>query len=126
MRPPPGWDNNQPYPDYDWNNEDNGAQGTTPATPVVPTSPPTTAETHPTFQPRPPTPPTKDTLIIGNNTPPQVPDPYEVKPTLAPVSLPYHSIEESEERPIIFPSSSKYVHLPNQEVRSEPIDVRRR
>jgi len=44
-----------------------------------------------------------------------------------PSPSPNHSIEASEERPIVFPSSSKYIRSPSQEeVPSTPIDVRRR
>ncbi|XP_017085556.1 WAS/WASL-interacting protein family member 1 [Drosophila eugracilis] len=135
---PPEWNNNQRFPDEpdandpneNWNNPNNEAN-TTPVVPTTTTTTPKPAETHPTIQPLPPTQPTKDTLIIGTNrpplVPPQNPDPTPTYPNWpVPQPIPNHSIELSEERAIIFPSSSKYIHAPNQEIPSQPIDVRRK
>ncbi|XP_016961495.1 basic proline-rich protein [Drosophila biarmipes] len=148
--PPPEWNNNQPDPNTNWDdpNDDNDDDeytttrtppivptSTTQIAPIVQTTTPRPAETHPTYQPRPPTQPTKDTLIIGTNrpplVPPQNPDPptplYPTWPVPQPTPSPIHSIEASEERVIVFPSSSKYIRSPSQEeVPSVPIDVRRR
>ncbi|XP_017122819.1 basic salivary proline-rich protein 3 [Drosophila elegans] len=132
MRPSTEWDENQqqPFPDQP---EPNVSTPRTPAIPMpdVQSTTPRTAETQPTIQPRPPpTQPTKDTLIVGTNRPPLVPHQnpdtptYPTWPTPQPLPNPLDKLPEQDA--IIFPSSSRYVHLPNQDVPSQPIDVRRR
>ncbi|XP_001357549.4 basic salivary proline-rich protein 3 [Drosophila pseudoobscura] len=139
MNPPtgPGWDNNssnnyQPDPSdpfTNWNNP-NGGESPTPPPPIV-TSPttPKPSEVGPTFQPRPPAQTTKSTLIVGTNRPPLGPlQPTAVPlPTARPSPKPsLHSIEDSQQRDVIFPSSSRYIHRPpSQEIHAENIDVRR-
>ncbi|EDW98875.2 basic proline-rich protein [Drosophila yakuba] len=136
------WDNYPRFPDQpdpndtNPNVDPNNESSTTPQTPVpepsFPATTPKPAATFPTIQPRPPAQPTKDTLIIGNNRPPLVPPqnpdpPATTFPTwIVPEPLPKPRDESSENRAIIFPSSSKYIHVANQEVPSVPIDVRRR
>eukprot|EP00099_Drosophila_melanogaster_P023520 NP_651301.1 uncharacterized protein Dmel_CG7016 [Drosophila melanogaster] len=136
------WDNYPRLPDQpdpndpntNWNPDNESS--TTPQTPIpgpiFPTTTPKPEPTFPTIQPRPTAQPTKDTLIIGTNRPPLVPphNPDPPTPTfptwIVPEPLPKPLDELSENRAIIFPSSSKYIHVPNPEVPSIPIDVRRR
>ncbi|EDV53788.1 basic proline-rich protein [Drosophila erecta] len=134
------WENyprlpDQPNPnDANTNLNPNSEPNPTPQPPVpgasFPATTPTPAATFPTIQPRPTAQPTKDTLIIGTNRPPLVPphNPEPPTPTfptwIVPEPLPKPLDESSENRAIIFPSSSKFIHVPNQEAPSVPIDVR--
>ncbi|XP_022220833.2 RNA-binding protein 12 [Drosophila obscura] len=135
MNPLTGSDYNQPNPtdvSTNWDNP-NGEGSTIPPSPIV--TPPTTPKpvvVEPTFQPRPPAQTTESTLIVGTNRPPLLPPQTTPLPPPLPTVRPLpprsrHSIEASQLRDIIFPSSSLYIHRPqaSQEIRTDNIDERR-
>ncbi|XP_034665113.1 extensin isoform X2 [Drosophila subobscura] len=135
--PPPGsgWENNgngngngnnQPNPTdqyTNWENPSGEGSSTPPPVIVTPPTTPKPVSVGPTFQPRPPPATTKSTLIVGTNRPPLLPPQPTARPSPKP-SL--HSIEDSQLRDIIFPSSARYIHRPpSQELRADSIDERR-